>query len=141
MFIKQIFQMFNFLKIMFSKDAILHLKLCSQEILYLTSTDLGLTIIEMVVERLVPKNIQWATFHNFLWKYSIVSLSGGCSLRYRLVTTLGSRIRHAGIESNPTCKGCMIVSSSEDSTDLKGLWQDYEIMQKCLEPVLMVPNL
>lgn len=66
---------------MFSKDAILHLKLCSQEILYLKSTDLGLTIIEMVVERLVPKNVQWTTFHNFLWKYSIVSLSGGGSLR------------------------------------------------------------
>lgn len=101
--------MFNFLKIMFPKDAILHLKLCWQEILYLKSTDLGLTIIEMVVERLVPKNVQWTTFHNFLWKYSIVSLSVGCSLHYRLVTTLGSRIRHAGIESNPTCKSCMIL--------------------------------
>lgn len=109
MFIKWIFQVFNFLKIMFPKDAILHLKLCWQEILYLKSTDLGLTIIEMVVERLVPKNVQWTTFHNFLWKYSIVSLSVGCSLHYRLVTTLGSRIRHAGIESNPTCKSCMIL--------------------------------
>lgn len=100
--------MFNFLKIMFSKDAILHLKLCSQEILYLKPTDLGLTIIEMVVERLVPQNVQW-TCHNFLWKYSIVSLSGGRSLRYRFGTTLGSRIRHAGIASNPTCKSCMTL--------------------------------
>lgn len=39
--------MFDFLKIMFPKDAILHLILCSQEILYLINPQiLCLTIIE-----------------------------------------------------------------------------------------------
>ena len=95
----------------------------------------------MAVEKLIPRNIQWAIFPNLLWKYSIVFLSWVCSLP-RSVTLLGSRIKLSGTESSHTihelCNIALISSSDDDSADFIWSWEDYEIMQKCLDTLLMV---
>lgn len=130
---------------MFSMDAMLCLKLCSQETLYLKSTDSALNHRrEMVVERLVPKNVQWTKFHNCLWTYSIVCLGCVRSLHYKLVTALGSTIRHPGIDSRPTCKSWLVLLEFPLLVTILTLCDSDRIMRSCKRlrtPALLVPKL
>lgn len=44
----------------------------------------------------------------------------------------------------PPLKSCVVsalVFSSDDNTNLIWLWEDYELKQKCLDTLLMVPRL
>lgn len=129
----------------FSMEATLCLKLCSQEILYLKSTDSTLNHRrEMVVERLVPKNVQWTKFRNCLWTYSIVCLGCVCSLCYRLVRALGSTVRHPGIDSRPTCKSWLILLEFPLPVTILTLCDSDRIMRSCKRlrtPALLVSKL
>lgn len=126
---------------MFSQGVLLHLILCSQEILYLINPPiLCLPVRTMAVEKLIPKNIQWAIFPNLLWKYSIVFLSWVCSLP-RSVILLGSKVKLSGTKSSHTIyELCNIALISSDDDSAGFIWprKDYEIMRKCLDTVLIV---
>lgn len=126
---------------MFSQGVLLQLILCSQEILYFINPPiLCLPVRTMAVEKLIPKNIQWAIFPNHLWKYSIVFLSWVCSLP-RSVILLGSKVKLSGTESSHTIyELCNIALISSDDDSAGFIWprKDYEIMRKCLDTVLIV---